>query len=106
MSHAGFPIDDAPKFWRRMAAAYPSSIKSRYGASHPSTAQRDGSARANRERDQEKIARGEYLSPNMKDGKMLAKAPTNSKPATVADSAMAGKPQPQIIEAAMAPNSV
>ena len=41
MARAGLPIDDAPRFWRRMGAANPSAIGNRsHTASHPSTAER------------------------------------------------------------------
>jgi hypothetical protein len=40
MAMAGMDIDNAASFWRRMAAEHPESIKSNYGASHPSTPER------------------------------------------------------------------
>jgi hypothetical protein len=40
MVNAGFPTGDAPRFWRRMAAAHPQNIKTNYSASHPSTSYR------------------------------------------------------------------
>jgi Peptidase family M48/PDZ domain len=40
MARAGWQIDRAAQFWRRMGAAYPASNKSAFGASHPSDAYR------------------------------------------------------------------
>lgn len=40
MAASGEKIDQAPYFWRRMAAANPGSIKSNHSASHPATPQR------------------------------------------------------------------
>ena len=69
MANSGLPITDAPKFWRRMAAAFPSNIKTNYSASHPSTSYRMVALEeAVREIDG-KIAKNEALLPNMKDGK-------------------------------------
>ncbi|HLA75776.1 MAG TPA: M48 family metallopeptidase [Gammaproteobacteria bacterium] len=40
MALAGYEISDAPKFWRRMAALSPDSIKNSHSATHPATPQR------------------------------------------------------------------
>lgn len=40
MAVAGKDIDNAPKFWRRMAAAHPAGIQADYSSTHPSTAYR------------------------------------------------------------------
>ena len=41
MARAGVPIEDAPRFWRRMGAANPTAIGNKsHTASHPSTAER------------------------------------------------------------------
>ena len=40
MAVAGLPIDDAPKFWRRMAAEHPGAIKTNHAATHPATTER------------------------------------------------------------------
>jgi membrane-associated protease RseP (regulator of RpoE activity) len=101
MAHAGLPIDNSPVFWRRMAAANPAGIKSRYGASHPSTAHRMVALEQTVNEIKNKIARGDVLSPNMKDGKILAKAPATSKPSAAPVTAVAAKPQTSVIEAAM-----
>ena len=39
-ARAGFPIAEAPDFWRRMGVAHPGSIKSSHMASHPATPER------------------------------------------------------------------
>ena len=39
-ARAGFAIENSPNFWRRMAAANPSSVKNSHTASHPPTPQR------------------------------------------------------------------
>jgi len=74
MAQAGIPITDAPKFWRRMAAAHPASIKTNHSATHPSTSYRMVALKETiREIDGKKL-KGEALVPNMVDGKF--KAPT------------------------------
>lgn len=40
MARAGLDFEQAPKFWRRMAAAHPASIRSNHTASHPATPHR------------------------------------------------------------------
>lgn len=40
MAHAQLDIERAPKFWRRMAAANPSAIRTSYSSTHPATAYR------------------------------------------------------------------
>ena len=41
MARAGVPIEEAPRFWRRMGAAHPTAIGNKsHTASHPSTAER------------------------------------------------------------------
>lgn len=74
MAQAGMPIADAPKFWRRMAAAHPSNIKTNHSASHPSTAYRMVALEEAVKEIDGKKEKGEALVPNMVDGKF--KAPT------------------------------
>jgi predicted Zn-dependent protease len=74
MANAGMPITDAPKFWRRMAAANPSDIKTSHTASHPSTSYRMVALEEAVKEISAKINNGEPLVPNMKDGKF--KPPT------------------------------
>ena len=69
MANAGLPIDDAPRFWRRMAAANPQSIKTNHTASHPSTSYRMVALEETVKEIQGKISRGEPLLPNMQEGK-------------------------------------
>ncbi len=67
MARAGYRIDEAPKFWRRMAVANPANIKSNHSASHPSTAQRMVALdNAVAEINQKKNA-GQALMPNLKE---------------------------------------
>lgn len=40
LANSGFSVEEAPKFWRRMAAANPGSIKGTHTASHPPTSYR------------------------------------------------------------------
>ncbi|MEE9139700.1 MAG: M48 family metallopeptidase [Alphaproteobacteria bacterium] len=40
MARAGYPVEDAPRFWRRMAIVHPGSVKSGLAASHPPTPER------------------------------------------------------------------
>jgi membrane-associated protease RseP (regulator of RpoE activity) len=39
-ARGGFPIKNAPNFWRRMGVAHPASIKSSHSSSHPPSAER------------------------------------------------------------------
>jgi predicted Zn-dependent protease len=70
MASAGFPIDDAPQFWRRMAAMNPASIKGSHSASHPSTAYRMIALENAVQEIHAKQAAGEPLRPNLKDGQV------------------------------------
>lgn len=67
MAEAGLPIADAPKFWRRMAAAHPANIKTNHSASHPSTSHRMVALEETVKEINEKIAKKVALIPNMKD---------------------------------------
>lgn len=71
MANAGLPIDDAPRFWRRMAAAHPQNIKTNHSASHPSTSYRMVALEETVKEIQGKISRSEPLLPNMKEGKLF-----------------------------------
>lgn len=72
LAHAGYPIEDAPLFWRRMAAAHPGSIRGNHAASHPSTSQRMVALEGAVREIQAKQAAAEPLVPNMKDGQPMA----------------------------------
>ncbi|MDO8346471.1 MAG: M48 family metallopeptidase [Rugosibacter sp.] len=74
MANAGLPITDAPKFWRRMAAAHPQNIKTNHSASHPSTSYRMVALEETVNEIQGKISCGEPLIPNMKEGKLFIPA--------------------------------
>jgi hypothetical protein len=77
MANAGLPIDDAPRFWRRMAAAHPQNIRTNHSASHPSTSYRMVALEQTVKEIQGKASRGEPLLPNMAEGKLFI--PTESK---------------------------
>lgn len=66
MARSGYRIDDAPKFWRRMAVASPGNIKSGHTASHPSTANRMVALDNAVAEIKAKQAAGQPLEPNMK----------------------------------------
>lgn len=70
MAKAGMKIDDAPKFWRKMAIAHPSSIKTNHSASHPSSASRFVALDSAVAEIQAKIANKQQLEPNVKEGKL------------------------------------
>lgn len=74
MTRAGLPIEDAPKFWRRMAAAHPANIRTNHAASHPSTAYRMVALEETVKEIRDKIAKGAALVPNTKNGKPTAPA--------------------------------
>jgi len=69
MATAGMPIVDAPKFWRRMAAAHPSNIKTNHSASHPSTSFRMVALEEAVKEIENKRSKNEAMVPNMVDGK-------------------------------------
>lgn len=71
---AGMPIDEAPNFWRRMAAAHPANIRTNHSASHPSTAYRMVALEETVKEIKEKKAKGLPLTPNLKKGKPAAPA--------------------------------
>lgn len=74
MANAGFPIADAPKFWRRMAAAHPANIQTNHAASHPSTSYRMVALEETVKEIGDKLAHNEPLVPNMKHGSPAAPA--------------------------------
>lgn len=77
MANAGLPIKDAPQFWRKMASAHPSSIRTNHAASHPSTAYRMLALEEAVKEIEGKIIAKQPLSPNMKDGKPSILIPDN-----------------------------
>lgn len=72
LARTGYMIDDAPKFWRRMAAANPAAITGSHSATHPSTSYRMVALDAAVKEIQGKRAGGVALLPEKKDGKEVA----------------------------------
>jgi hypothetical protein len=66
MARAGLDIDDAPKFWRRMATAHPGSIQAHQASSHPSTPERFVALEETLEEIRVKRAAGQPLEPEYK----------------------------------------
>ena len=93
LANAGYPIEGAPLFWRRMAAAHPASIRSNHAASHPSTAYRMVALEGAVREIQAKRAANEPLRPNMKDGKIApSREPGAEAPATTTAGSAASAP--------------
>lgn len=67
MARAGLKIDDAPYFWRRMAAEHPGSIQANHASSHPATPQRFVALEKTIEEIERKRSAGEALVPSLKD---------------------------------------
>ena len=65
VSWAGYPIDDAPLFWRRMGLNQPSSITQNYQSTHPSTAHRFVKLKDTIAEIKAKQAAGEPLDPEL-----------------------------------------
>lgn len=66
MAQTGVDIEQAPKFWRRMAAAHPGSIRSNHAASHPATPHRFLALEEAVKEIKSKQASGQALVPEMK----------------------------------------
>lgn len=66
MAVAGLDIEDAPKFWRRMAADHPGSIKTNHAATHPATPYRFLALEEAEKEIKSKIANGLPLVPEKK----------------------------------------
>jgi Zn-dependent protease with chaperone function len=75
MAKAGYKIEDAPNFWRRMAVAHPSNIKTNHTASHPSTASRMVALDAAVAEIKSKQAAKAPLVPNLKEVKLASEKP-------------------------------
>lgn len=86
LASSGYSIDDAPKFWRRMATAFPANIKGSHSASHPSTSYRMVALEEAAKEIGQKRATGVALVPQRKDGKAFVAGqglmPTDQKPET------------------------
>ncbi len=66
MARSGLAIEDAPHFWRRMAALNPSSIENSHTSTHPSTPHRFLVLEKTVREIQEKISAGAALMPELK----------------------------------------
>jgi len=64
MARAGFDVDGAPAFWRRIAANYPESIKDSLSALHPPSPYRSVLLRKTIAEIKKKQAKGEALVPD------------------------------------------
>ncbi len=65
-ARAGYEIDHAANFWRRMAVENPATIKQSHTASHPATAERFVSLDATVDEIQDKLAKKQKLQPDSK----------------------------------------
>lgn len=66
MARAGYSIEDVPMLWRRMGSDNPGAIKTRYGTSHPGTAERYLALDVAVKEIDEKKGRSEALLPELK----------------------------------------
>ncbi|MEW6429004.1 MAG: M48 family metalloprotease [Thermodesulfobacteriota bacterium] len=81
LAQAGYPVDGAPDFWRRMAAGHPESIEESLHGSHPSSAQRYTALEKTVAEINDKRAQGKPLQPEQRDikpepGETSAPAPS------------------------------
>ncbi len=76
-ARAGFKIDDAPTFWRRMAVQFPGSIKSHHAASHPATPERFLALEKTVAEIKAKQAAGKPLLPEKQDPAATPAAPVS-----------------------------
>jgi beta-barrel assembly-enhancing protease len=65
MARAGYPIDQAPQFWRRMGVQFPADIESNHAATHPPTPERFVALAATVAEIDRKIAAGQPLTPEI-----------------------------------------
>ena len=65
-ARAGYDIEIAPNFWRRMAVEHPGSIGKNYMATHPSTPERASALQESIEEIEEKLNEGRPLRPEYK----------------------------------------
>lgn len=66
MAIAGLSVDDAPNFWRRMAAEHPAAIKTNHASSHPATTERFLALEMTAKEIQGKRNSGQPLVPELK----------------------------------------
>ena len=67
MARAGGDIDNAPQFWRRMAALSPAAIQSSHMSTHPATPERFVALEETVKEIKAKRAAGKPLEPNLKN---------------------------------------
>jgi beta-barrel assembly-enhancing protease len=75
-ARAGFDINSAEQFWRRMAAEHPRGIRLAY--THPNTAERYLGLAATRAEIVQKLAAGQPLRPNMRGDHAATPQPTSA----------------------------
>lgn len=85
MQRAGFPIENAANFWRRMAAEHPSSIRGSHSATHPATAERFLAIEQTVQEIKRKQSQGLAMTPEFKDPR-----PQPADPATDSSDTMMG----------------
>ena len=83
MAQSGGDINNAPAFWRRMAALSPGAIKSSHMASHPATPERFLALEQTVKEIQAKRAAGKPLLPNLKNAPDLPPEPGPTNPKTI-----------------------
>ncbi len=66
MARAGLDIEEAPFFWRRMAAEHPGNIKKNHASTHPATPERFVALEETIEEIEKKRSSGEPLEPSYK----------------------------------------
>lgn len=83
MAQAGGNIEDAPKFWRRMATLSPAAIQSSHMSTHPATPERFVALEETVKEIRAKQRAGQPLTPNLKNAPDLAaeKMPAREKTA-------------------------
>ena len=67
MAQSGGDIDNAPQFWRRMAALSPAAIQSSHTSTHPATPERFVALEETVKEIKAKKAAGQPLTPNLKN---------------------------------------
>ncbi len=67
MKQSGMEIENAPDFWRRMAAIHPGSIKTNLLATHPASPERFLALEKTVEEIRDKVEKGLPLAPEMEE---------------------------------------
>ena len=73
MAQAGLPIDNAPRFWRRMSALYPGTIRKHLISTHPPSPERSVALEESIKEIQSKRKTGQPLTPNLRPSKKPGK---------------------------------